>query len=266
MKRALVLALALGLPALAWGACSRVLQAPVSALGLSITITGQAVGGYYPELFRSLGEKSDCFIKFSAVPRARQEALFENGKSDLLVTASKTPRRDRLGYFIPLISVRAALLSVDPEHAPVRSMAELLERKELRVALVRGFDYGEQYQALVQELVAQGRVFIETDVLSVARLLNAGFADVTIMPPATLAGGLPRDPRVQSIMDKLRVELLEDLPWRESGIYVSKTTVRAGDRAQLEHMFNAAVKSGAVWDVVRKHYPPALVEGTLRPH
>lgn len=265
MKRGIALALALALPALAWGGCTRVLHAPVSALGLSITVTGQNVGGFYPELFRTLSEKSDCHIKFTAVPRARQEALFENGKADLLVTASRTPRRDRHGYFIPLIAVRAALLSVDPARAPVRSMAELRERKELRVALVRGFDYGEDYQELARELRAQGRVFIEADVVSVARLLNAGFADVTIMPPATLAAGLPDDPRVQAVIDKLRIELLDDLPWRESGIYVSKTTVRASDRAQLEHMFSGAVKSGAVWDGVRKHYPPALIEGTLRP-
>jgi polar amino acid transport system substrate-binding protein len=260
----IALLLTLAMPALAWGACSRVLNAPVSALGMSIIVSGQTVGGFYPELFRTLGEKSDCHIKFTAVPRARQEALFEGGKADLLVTATKSPRRDKLGYFIPLLGVRAALISVDPHHAPVKSMAELGERKDLRVALVRGFDYGAQYQALARDLVNQGRVFFETDVVSVARLLNAGIADVTIMPPATMAGGLLTDPRVHDMTDKLRIELLDDLPWSESGVYVSHTTVRASDRVQLERMFRNAVKAGLIWDGVKKQYPPALIEGTLR--
>jgi polar amino acid transport system substrate-binding protein len=266
MKRRLALLALLALPALTWAACSRVLQAPVAPLGQVIIVNGQTVSGLYPDLLRNLGEKSGCQIRFSAVPRARQEALFESGKSDLLITAARTPRRDKTGYFVPLIGVRAAMISFDTNRPAIKSMTEIAERKEIRVVLVRGFDYGENYQALARTLAKQGRVFYEADVVGVARLLNAGFADVTIMTPATMAGGMMQDERVRPLIDRLRIELLDDLPWSESGIYISRTTVRATDRVQLEHMIIGAVKAGAFWEGLKKLYPPHAVDGTLRQH
>jgi polar amino acid transport system substrate-binding protein len=264
MKLRLAFLLVLAAPALAQAGCSRPFNAPVSPLGMSVIIEKGAVAGTYPTLLRAMGERNGCEFKFTPVPRARQEAMFETGRADLLVPASRTPRRDRFGYFIPLIASRAAILSIDHERAPLHSFDELLERKNLRVALVRGFDYGENYQTLVKKLTAQGRVFFEPDALGVARLLDAGFADVTVLTPATLGGAILTNTRVEAMLAKLRIELVEDLPWGESGIYVSKSAVSSKDRAILEHMLNGAVKSGVVWESVRKQYPPTLIEGTMR--
>lgn len=264
MRAGLALLTVLAAPVLAWAGCSRPLQAPVSALGLSVTVHDNTVGGFYPALLQSLGEREGCEFVFTAVPRARQEALFANGRADLLVPASRTPRRDRNGYFIPLTASRAAIVSVNHTRPAIRSLKELRERKELRVALVRGFDYGEAYQELIKDLSAQGRVFFETDPVSVARLLHAGIVDLTVITPATLGGSIMNDTRVDGMLDKLRIELVDDLPWGESGIYVSKTNVTAADRATLERMLGAAVRSGAVFEGLRKQYPPALIEGTLR--
>jgi polar amino acid transport system substrate-binding protein len=264
MKFGPALLLLLAMPVLAHGGCSRPLNAPVSPLGMSVIVRGQTVSGTYSTLLHDLGEREGCEIRYTPVPRARQEALFETGRADLLIPASRTPRRDKFGYFIPLVASRAAIVSIDHARAPLRSFNELLERKELRVALVRGFDYGDNYQALVKQLSAQGRVFFESDAIGVARLLNAGFADVSVLTPATIGGAILNDQRVASMIDKLRIELVDDLPWGESGIYVSKATVSAKDRAVLEHMINSAVKSGLVWESVRKPYPPTLIEGTMR--
>jgi polar amino acid transport system substrate-binding protein len=263
MKLGSALLLLLAIPALAHGGCSRPLTAPVSPLGMSVIVRGQNVSGTYPTLFHDLGQRDGCEIRFTPVPRARQEALFETGRADLLIPASRTPRRDKFGYFIPLVASRAAIVSIDHARAPLRSFNDLLERKELRVALVRGFDYGDNYQALVKKLSEQGRVFFETDAIGVARLLNAGFADVSVLTPATIGGAILNDQRVTPMIDKLRIELVDDLPWGESGIYVSKTAVPAKDRAILEHMISSAVKSGLVWESVRKPYPPTLIEGTM---
>jgi polar amino acid transport system substrate-binding protein len=265
MMRRLALFLALAVPVLAQAACTRPFNVPLAPLGMSVVINGDQIGGAYPNMLRALGEQEGCEFKFSPVPRARLEALFETGRADLLVPASRTPRRDRYGYFIPLIASRAAIISVDHQRAPLRSFDDLLERKELRVALVRGFDYGENYQALIKKLSARGRVFFEPDALSVARLLQAGYADVSVITPATIGGAILTDSRVASLIDKLRIELVDDLPWGESGIYVSRTAVTAKDRAILEHIITNAVKSGVVWENVRKQYPPALIEGTMRP-
>ncbi|MES2152034.1 MAG: hypothetical protein V4508_19830 [Pseudomonadota bacterium] len=262
--RRLALAALLCAPAWARAGCKRPFNVPVSATGRSVIINGDAVSGIYPELLRSLSGKGGCEFKFSVVPRARQEALFEAGKADLLVPATRSPRRDQLGFFVPLIGSRPTAISVNPALPPLRSIAELMERRELRVALVRGFDYGDAYQAMARELGTQGRLLWEADPTGVARLLNANFADLTVMSPNILAGAVMGDPRVEALGARLRIEALEELPWTEAGVYVSRSSVSAGERAALEHLLGAAAKSGAVYDSFKRYYPPEILNGTIR--
>ncbi len=256
--------IAAGASAMATASCGQPFLVPVAPTGLSVTVKGDSVGGIYPDLRRGVSARSDCKFTFSVVPRARQEAMFEAGKSHLLLPAVRTPRRDQHGYFVPVIGTRATLLSVDGMRAPVRSIRELLARKELRVVLVRGFDYGTAYLELVDQLSAQGRLLLEKDGAAVARVLDAGFADVTLMAPTVFASAIADDKRFAWMVPKLRIEPLEELPWGESGIYISKQTVDAADRAALQNLLAGAVKSGAVYESLKRHYPPAVLAGGVR--
>lgn len=254
------------LAALAWGPaaaqCSRALQVPVAPLGLSVTVSDDGIGGVYPEILRGM---AGCEVVFTVVPRARQEAMFEAGRSDLLVPASKTPRRDEWGHFVPLIQARATLVSLAGERAPLRSLQELRERRELRVAVVRGFDYGEAYQALLTDLRAQGRLATEADATSVGRLLAAGMADLTIMAPSILIGALHGDARVRPLLERLRVEPVEELPWTDSGLYVSRSAVSEADRLALSAALDRSARGGAVWRAFLRHYPPGSLSESIRP-
>jgi polar amino acid transport system substrate-binding protein len=125
---------------------------PVSANGASVIVDGLTVKGIYPDLLRAIGPKAGCQFAFTVVPRARQVAMFSAGTADVLVPASRTPGRDKFGTFIPMINHRAMLISVNNGRTPITSAQDLLARKDLRVAVVRGFDYGEAYTALIDEL------------------------------------------------------------------------------------------------------------------
>ncbi|MBT9457853.1 MAG: transporter substrate-binding domain-containing protein [Burkholderiaceae bacterium] len=245
--------------------CSRAINVPVSPTGLSVTVGADGVGGVYPDILRSVAAKEGCSFTFSVVPRARQEVMFETGKADLLIPASRTPRRDEHGIFVPLIYNRATLISLASERPAVRSAQELLERRELRVALVRGYDYGEAYQELVKELGKQGRLAFDVDANSIARKLAAGMADVTIMAPSILVGAMFGDTRVEHLTDKLRYEPLPELPWGDSGAYISKTAVSAEDRALLRDLLENATKSGALWKAFLRYYPPGSLKDSVRP-
>nr|WP_316644262.1 transporter substrate-binding domain-containing protein [uncultured Roseateles sp.] len=245
--------------------CSRVINVPLSPTGLSVTVGADGVGGVYPDVLRGVAAKEGCSFAFSVVPRARQEVMFETGKSDLLIPASRTPRRDEYGIFVPMIYNRATLISLASERAQVRSIAELLERRELRVALVRGYDYGDIYQELVKELGRQGRLVLDVDANSIARKLAADMADVTIMAPSILIGAMAGDARVEQLTDKLRYEPLSELPWGDSGAYISKAAVSAEDRAALRDLLEGAAKSGAVWKAFLRYYPPGSLKDSIRP-
>jgi len=245
--------------------CTRVMQVPVSATGFSVIVQDEAISGIYPDILRSISQKEGCSFALTPVPRARQEALFESGKADLLIPATRTPRRDEFGHFVPLIYNRATLISIDARRPPIQSLQEFIHKTELRVILVRGFDYGPAYRQLVDELRRQGRLAWETDPLSVARMLKNGAADLTLMAPSIFAGAVQGDERVGDLMDRLRFEPVPELPWGDSGAYISKTAVSADDRQALQQLLEKATQSGAVWRGFQKYYSPMVLKESIRP-
>lgn len=246
------------------GQCSRDIAVPVSANGASFIIDGEKVKGIYPDMLRGLAARSGCNFVFTVVPRARQVAMFKAGQADILAPASRTPERDQVGTFVPMISHRAMLISVARNRAPITNAQDLLERRELRVAVVRGFDYGEPYTALINELGKQGRLFIEVDVIAVARLLHAGSADVTIMGPTLMAGAIRRDARVHGMQDKLRTEAIPELPWTASGVYISHA-LKPEDQAALREMLEKVGKSNQVMEGYLRYFRPDVLTDSVRP-
>ncbi|MFH7044400.1 substrate-binding periplasmic protein [Paucibacter sp. JuS9] len=251
------------LPMLAWGECSRPLKVPVSPIGLSVTVDGETIGGVYPDVLRGLGDA--CRFEFSSVPRARLELMFEAGQADLLIPATRTPRRDELGLFVPMVRSRATLISLlDKDRPALRSLDELLRRRELRVVLVRGFDYGEAYLAMARELGSQARLVQAVDPLEAARMLSMGMADLTVMSPSIIAGAIHNDSRYKPLLAKLRIESVEEMPWGESGAYLSKSLPGA-DRAMLRDMLEKSTRSGEVWKTFQRYYPANVLVDGLRP-
>lgn len=260
-----LVALAVLLPLGAHASCSRGINVPMASTGLSVVVTGDAVSGIYPDLLRVMSEKEGCTFAMTAVPRARLEVLFETGRADLLIPASKTPKRDTLGTFVALIQNRALLISIQSKRPAVGSVRELLAQPELKVALVRGFDYGQAYQDMVAALGQQGRLILEVDALSVARLLKAGTVDVTFMAPTILAGAVQGDERVRDMVDNLRMEALEEMPWGTSGVYISNTSLSPDDKATLHAALERAARSGDVWKSFQRYYSPAVLKAGIRP-
>ena len=250
---------------MAHAGCSRVINTPMAALGLSVMIDGDVINGIYPEILRNNQSKETCMFALSAVPRARQELLFEAGKADILLPASKTPRRDELGVFVPLTYSRAALISFNTERPPIKTLKELLEARDLKLALVRGYDYGPAYLELITALTLQGRVRMESDPLSVARLMKNGVVNATVMAPTILAGTITEDERVRDLSDKLRYEPIEELPWLGNGVYLSKSALSEADRQALLEFFDRIAKSGAVWKGFQQFYEPSVLKVGLKP-
>jgi polar amino acid transport system substrate-binding protein len=244
--------------------CSREISVPVSANGASVIIDGTHVKGIYPDLLRGIGPKIGCRFVFTVVPRARQVAMFKNGTADVLAPASRTQDRDQMGTFIPMINHRPMLISVSSGRAPIADLPDLLARRELRVAVVRGFDYGEKYSTLLTELQKQGRLFVEVDVIAVARLLHAGSADVTIMGPTLMAGAIRREQRVHGLQERLKMETIPELPWSQSGAYISNA-LKQEDLAILREALEKAGKSNQVMDGYRHYFRTDLLSDSVRP-
>lgn len=247
--------------------CTRVVNVPIAPIGLSVFVSADdTVGGVYPDVLRSLGGKEGCSFKFSLVPRARLDALFEAGQADLLIPASKSPKRDKLGVFVPLIYSRATLISVAADRPALRSAKELLEHTELKVGVVRGFDFGPAYQELVQELARQGRLVQDVDAVSIARLMQSGAVDLTIMAPSILVGAIQGEPKTDGLLEKLRYEPIDELPWGESGAYISRSALLESEQKALRMLLERSVATGAVWKAFQRYYPASALTGSIRAH
>lgn len=252
--RLLLVLAGLALPASAWAGCSRPIRIPAALSGNAVTQQAGQVGGLIPDVMNQIGAKIGCTFVWTPVARMRLESMFQSGDADILVASVKSERRDRDGLFVPLIDTRPTLFSLASARAPVHSMQELVARRELRVVLVRGFDYGPGYQAMVAQLAAQGRLYLQPHPGKVARMISEGMADVTVVTGISFADGAT-----------MRSEPLSDLAWQKSGFYLSTKSLTAADRALLEQGLTNAVKSGQWWDAFKRHYPAALLGASARP-
>ena len=259
------LLLTLGHSQSAQARCSRAIKIPMAASGQSVVIDGDRITGIYPDILRTNQSPETCLFTITPVPRARQELLFETGKADILIPASKTPRRDELGVFVPLTESRAALISVESGRTPITTLKGLLDAHDIRVALVRGYDYGPAYAEFATELARQGRLQLEIDPLGVARLMKSGTVQATIMAPTIMVGTLSDDERVRDLAGHLRYEAMAELPWLGNGAYVSKTSLKSADRQVLQELLERIAKSGAVWKGFQQAYTPEVLSVGIKP-
>lgn len=132
--------------------CSRPIQVPVAVAGLNVIFKDHKYTGIMPDFLSLIEAKSNCQFVYYYVPKSRQENLFEGGKADLLIATVRTARREKLGTFIPLIQLRATVISIGDQHTTIQSAQDLYSRNELRLVVVRAYDYGPAYQSILEEM------------------------------------------------------------------------------------------------------------------
>lgn len=245
--------------------CSRTLNVPIMPSGLTVIAKDKGFTGIVPEFLEQVSQRSGCKFSYHLVPKSRQENLFENGQADLLLTAVRTSRRDQFGIFVPLVQLRASLISIENNQAAVQSLKELLANTTAKLVVVRGFDYGPAYQLIVEEMRREGRLLIEADTVSVIRMLKANSNYTTIMAPTIFAGTLQTEAKLNDLAGKIRYERLDELPWTESGIYISTRSLNESDRLLLKATMDKLAQSEAVWKAYQQYYPSAVIKLGLRP-
>lgn len=244
--------------------CSRIIEAPMAPVGLSVSFDGERSSGIYPTLLNELGAAIGCEFRIQRMPRARVQKMFESGQADVLVPASASPGRDADGEFVPLVQVRASLITLSPGKAP-RSLAELLALRHYKLAVVRGFTFGTAYDQAIATLRAQRRLVEEPDAAGVARALRQGLAQASVMTANIFIGTLTKDADFAPLIKQVRVEALEELGWSESGLYLSRHSLTDTDRRALRTALTQSARSGRVWQLFNDSYPPGSLAGSIRP-
>lgn len=206
---------------------------------------GQAVGPLR-DLLTLIGPRVGCSFVYDPLSTARATDLFGNGEIDILPGA-KTPERDAAGRFVLLSNYRLVLLSRIDRHLPVTSVAGLLT-SALTIDVVRGYDYGLAYQALVDRMAASGRVIENVSLETLAERMATGRSDAALMtaPPfvdVALAAGLK---------DALQVTPVDGLPPIVGGLYLVVRALGPADSDLLEHAISDGVARGEFTEFLRR--------------
>lgn len=245
--------------------CSRLIQVPVAAYSYTVIVKDNQFSGILPDVLSALEAKSRCKFAYSLVPKNRQEILFETGKSDLLVNAVKTARRDSFGIFFPFVQLRAVVISIEGQLPPLHNAKDIVARNETKLVIVRAYDYGPAYQAIVDEMSKLARVVIEPDPISVAKLIRANPKYVTIMAPTIFSGIIQSEPVLESLNGKIRFEKMDELQWTDSGVYISKVSLSASDQIYLKAQFEKYANTDNIWKAYLNYYPPEVIKMGIRP-
>lgn len=252
-------------PGFALATCSRPIKVPVAPHGMTVVVKNGNAAGVVPEMLDVFGDKYGCKFGFTIVPRARLEMLFRAGDADIISIATRSPERDLSGTFVPVFKYRAVLIGLKPINTAVQSVDELIKHTDLRIGLVRGFDYGPAYRRLLEQDLA-GRVQYANDLSDLMRRIQAKIADVTILPYSSAYNTIIEDARLTGLDSKLAINPLEDLPWQDAGFYVSKRTLSPADQAVLIEMLGSEELGKHFLKALSKVIPPAVLSLTVKRH
>lgn len=230
--------------------CIRPMVIGASPLGTNMTVSPSGdVGGLYPEFLRLVADAGECRFTYTVLPRARALKMLEAGDGiDIIIPAVRTESRDRAAEFVPLIRTRVMLIyhrriSGDP----LKQLAD----GNLRLNVVRGFDYGPEYQALLARYSALGRMEDVTDPEMLVKKILANRADATILVPQNIAQAVKN----LGAEDELHSVEVPNLPTQWSGAYLSKLRLSSSEISAAKANIEAMRDNGSFWKLFKQFTP-----------
>jgi polar amino acid transport system substrate-binding protein len=213
-----------------------------------------AVSGIYPELLREEGKKIGCTFDFPVVPRARAEIMLQTGQADLLLAATAGPQRLQWSTYLPMLGTEWMLVS-KVGTTPPSSVSELTSMPHVRFNAVRGFNYGEAYQGLLNALDRKGNLELVADADVIAAKMLAGRADFTFMPSNTFVGALESLGLDKERRAAFQFTRLDGIGRSTTGVYLSNK-LNPADSAKLISLLQEMRSNNSLLKRAQRVYTP----------
>ena len=215
--------------------------------------------GIDKDVVAELGRRSGCRFHSLTDSRVRIWAMLNAGNVDMSVSAIPTPERRKFARFVPYISTRNYLLLPKNVAANVHSLDEFLAEPSYKVAVVKSFKHGPTYDAWLDKLRAQGRVYESADYTSLVHLFKIGRVQAilslaTSWTPLAKQGGLPEDFQAMDWAPKDMVV---------GALVISRQTVPAGTVGLLEKTIREMRADGTLKSIFERHVGAELAAGML---
>jgi len=138
--------------------------------------------GIDPDILREVADEMGCQIKWKKMPWKRTQLMIEKGNVDVGTQANINDERKKYANFSdPYMKFQSALWKKTSDDNNYDSLEDFLSKgKKLRV--LRGFEYGEKVDALINEKY-KGQISKADSIKTNAKMLAAGRADGTLGNP-----------------------------------------------------------------------------------
>lgn len=211
--------------------------------------------GIDKDIANELKRRSGCKFRYSLMPRARIWQLIEAGALDFSLSGITNAERDKFAEFAWYFTDKFQLLV--RKDAKVESITEFSHRKELRLGVIRSFRYGNQGNALVDQLGEQDRVSYATALEPLYELLIRNSVQAMIIEPFDY-------PDIQSSRIKAVSTVIDfNDPSVPHGLIMSRRSLSLEQRGQWKQIVEAMRADGTLLRIFLKYFSPEQARAML---
>ncbi len=199
------------------------------------------------DLSRAIFREAGCvLVERGPMPAARNTYLFERGKIDLMLGASRTPERETGALFsVAYRDETVALFALEASYAQfrhVRSFVDVLQQPQAILAPTVGW-YGPDFASHVLQLRKEGRLSLFTNFRQGINMLVAGRAGFILGDAASIEhAAAAREVRVRALPFKLLQAPVH--------MMFNRQTVSAGDVRLIDAAIGRLQKRGELARII----------------
>ena len=199
------------------------------------------------EVARRTGCKFETFVD----SRVRTWIDLAQGSLDMTVSGIETEERKGFARFVIYMNGRNRLLVKAGLPGSVATLEAFTEQSQLRLAVVKGFKHGQQWDAWIDKLRQQGRVDEYADAGMAARLVALG-RDAAFMSEPVVWERVLADSRLRG-----RITIIDAFPDDNyaAGFALSRTRVREEDARKIQEAIAAMRADGSLYRIFSAYLP-----------
>lgn len=133
--------------------------------------------GINKDVVTELFNRMNTDFRLEVMPRVRVSSMIEEGLVHVGVSTVETPERANYLYFVPYFTEKNDVLVRSDTN--ISTEAELLQRENIKVGIVRGYYYGEYYTKLIKKLEAKKMIVQAKDTEQLYKMLDENWIQVT---------------------------------------------------------------------------------------
>lgn len=215
--------------------------------------------GIDQDILDALSLRTNCQFKVRIESQARIWSQLREGNLDMSMSGIRTVEREEWARSIPYFSTRNYALLDTTLTAQEQTPAGFLANKNLRMAVIKGFQHGRLYNDFITSLRHQNRIYEVADFPSLIKLLQAKRVQAILLIPTSYLD-LSRQkqlPQTSTLKDWYPNDAVL------AGLFLSRKTMPQKTAQVLEEGINSMYSDGSLERIFARYVGDKLAKEML---